>query len=164
VVQRQRNLPDSTRLVFPQREQQNRHGIQGNKLVTATQAAYRGPRLYDSSKTLDLVKKWVSFYKKHRNILNSDIIHVKRADGRDIGAILHVNPRGMEKGLLMVYNPLDHPVRQILKVNVYYTGLGGKALITDSEGKTGRFQIDRDYNVSLPVKVEANSQSWYIMK
>jgi hypothetical protein len=128
------------------------------------QAAYRGPRLYDSPATLDLVKKWVGFYKKHRSILDSDIIHIKRADGREIDAILHVNPEGKEKGLLMVYNPLDHPVRQILKVNVYYTGLGGKVAISDSEGKTGRFQIDRDYNVFVPVRIEANSQSWYIMK
>jgi hypothetical protein len=128
------------------------------------QAAYRGPRLYDSPETLDLVKKWVGFYKKHRMILDSDIIHVKRADGRDIDAILHVNPAGKEKGLLMVYNPLGHSVNQILKVNVYYTGLGGKVAITDSEGKTGRFQIDRDYDTFIPVKVEANSQSWYILK
>ena len=31
------------------------------------QAAYRGPRLYDTPETLDLVKKWVAFYKKHRS-------------------------------------------------------------------------------------------------
>ncbi len=128
------------------------------------QAAYRGPRLYDTPETLDLVKKWVSFYKKHRAILDSDIIHVKRADGRDIDAILHVNPSGDEKGLLMVYNPLDHPVRQNLKVNVYYTGLDRKVTITDSEGKTGRFKIDRDFNVSIPVIIEPNSESWYILK
>jgi hypothetical protein len=135
-----------------------------NLFGAGVQAAYRGPRLYDSPATLDLVKKWVGFYKKHRSILDSDIIHIRRADGREIDAILHVNPEGKEKGLLMVYNPLDHPVRQILKVNVYYTGLGGKVAITDSEGKTGRFQIDRDYNVFVPVRVEANSQSWYILK
>jgi hypothetical protein len=128
------------------------------------QAAYRGPRLYDTQETLDLVKKWVAFYKKHRPILDSDIIHVKRADGREIDAILHVNPANNEKGLLMVYNPLDHPVKQTLKVNVYYTGLDGKVAITDSEGKTGRFKVDRDYNVFIPVSVEPNSQSWYILK
>jgi hypothetical protein len=128
------------------------------------QAAYRGPRLYDSPETLDLVKKWVAFYKKHRVILDSDIIHVKRADGRDIDAILHVNPSNEEKGLLMVYNPLDHPVRQNIKVNLYYAGFGSKVTITDSKGKTGRFKIDRNFNVSLPVSVEPNSQSWYILK
>jgi hypothetical protein len=128
------------------------------------QAAYRGPRLYDSPETRDLVKKWVAFYKKHRIILDSDIIHVKRADGRDIDAIMHVNPAADEKGLLMVYNPLNHPVRQNLKVNVYYTGLGRKLTVTDSEGKAARFKIDRDYNVFIPVTIEANSQSWYILK
>ena len=114
------------------------------------QAAYRGPRLYDTPETLDLVKKWVAFYKKHRAILDSDIIHVKRADGRDIDAILHVNPSIDEKGLLMVYNPLNRQVRKNLKVNVYYTGAGRKITITDNKGKTGRFKIDREFNVSIP--------------
>jgi hypothetical protein len=128
------------------------------------QAAYRGPRLYDTPATLDLVKKWVDFYKKHRVILDSDIIHVKRADGRDIDAILHVNPSNNEKGLLMVYNPLSHKVTRNLTFNVYYTGLDRTVTITDSEDKTGRFKIDRNYNVSIPVTIEPYSQSWYILK
>ena len=128
------------------------------------QAAYRGPRLYDTPETLDLVKKWVAFYKKHRVILDSDIIHVKRADGRNIDAILHVNPSNKEKGLLMVYNPLNHQVKQNLTVNIYYTGLGSNVTVTDAEGKTGRFKIDRDFNVSIPVTVEPNSEAWYILK
>ena len=53
-----------------------------------------------------VVKKWVGFYKAHRGILESDVIHIRRADGRDIDAILHVNPRLKEKGSAMVYNPL----------------------------------------------------------
>src|SRR5664280_746843 len=87
------------------------------------QAAYRGSRLYDAPETLELVKKWVSFYKEHRAILDADIIHVKRADGRGIDAILHVNPSNSEKGLLMVYNPLDRTEKQNLTINVYYTCL-----------------------------------------
>ncbi len=128
------------------------------------QAAYRGPRLYDAPETLELVKKWVSFYKKHRTILDSDIIHVKRADGRDIDAILHVNPSNDEKGLLMVYNPLGHPVSRNLKINVYYTGLSKSVAVTDTSGKSRRFSIDSNSNLILPVIVEANSQSWYILK
>ncbi len=135
-----------------------------NLFGAGVQAAYRGPRLYDTQETLDLVKKWVAFYKKHRVILDSDIIHVRRADGRDIDAILHVNPAEKEKGLLMVYNPLNHPVRQNLTVNVYYTGLDRIVTVTDSEGKTGRFRTDRKYNITIPVSIEPNSQSWYILK
>ena len=37
-------------------------------------------RLYDSDETKTLVSKWVSFYKKYRDILISDIVHVRRPD------------------------------------------------------------------------------------
>jgi hypothetical protein len=128
------------------------------------QAAYRGSRLYDAPETMDLVKKWVSFYKKHRAILDADIIHVKRADGRGIDAILHVNPANEEKGLLMVYNPLDKAVKQNLTINVYYTGLDRSASVSENDGKSKRYLINRDYEITIPVTVEASSESWYIIK
>jgi alpha-galactosidase len=128
------------------------------------QAAWRGKRLYDTPETLELVKKWVSFYKKHRAILDADIIHVRRPDGRDIDAILHVNPSNYEKGLLMVYNPLDRAVKKEITINIYYTGLSESALISENDGNARRYNINRNYEVTIPVNVEANSQSWYILK
>ncbi len=128
------------------------------------QAAWRGTRLYDAPETMELVKKWVTFYKQHRAILDADIIHVRRPDGRDIDAILHVNPQFEEKGLLMVYNPLDHPVEKELQVNIYYTGLKHKASVSMNGGSSRVFDVDRGYNILIPVKVDANSQSWYIIK
>jgi hypothetical protein len=128
------------------------------------QAAWRGKRLYDAPETLELVKRWVSFYKKHRAILDADIIHIRRADGRDLDAILHVNPGIKEKGLLMVYNPLDHPVKKNMMINLYYTGLSRKAHITENDRSTFTLTIDRSYNITLPVLVNANSESWYIIE
>ena len=128
------------------------------------QAAWRGKRLYDAPETLDLVKKWVSFYKKHRAILDADIIHIRRPDGQDIDAILHANPANNEKGLLMVYNPLSHQVKKDLKVNVYYTGLSKHALISENDKRERRYSVDRNYNVTIPVNVDANGVSWYILK
>jgi hypothetical protein len=128
------------------------------------QAAWRGKRLYDAPETLDLVKKWVSFYKKHRAILDADIIHVRRPDGKDIDAILHADPANEEKGLLMVYNPLSHPVKKDLKVNIYYTGLSEYAVISENDKPGHRYRINRNYEVRIPVNVEANSESWYIIK
>jgi hypothetical protein len=128
------------------------------------QAAYRGARLYDAPETLDLVKKWVSFYKQHRQVLDADIIHVKRADGRSIDAILHVNPRGEEKGLLIVYNPLDSAAKQDLTINVYYTGLSGSALISENGSNPFKVIVSRNYEITIPVNVAPNSQSWYILK
>jgi hypothetical protein len=128
------------------------------------QAAWRGKRIYDTIPTKDLVKKWVTFYKKHRAILDGDIIHVRKADGRDYDAILHVNPYNEEKGMLMIYNPLDKPVKKNIVVNIYYTGLSKSALISENGGKFHRFSISRNYSVTIPVNVAANSQSWYIIK
>ena len=66
--------------------------------ASGVQACYRGPCLYDSEETKALVKRWVDFYKRYRAILDSDIVHVRRPDGRDLDMILHVNPRLPEKG------------------------------------------------------------------
>ena len=37
-------------------------------------------RLYDTDATMHLVEKWVGFYKTYRDILISDIVHVRRPD------------------------------------------------------------------------------------
>jgi len=128
------------------------------------QAAWRGKRLYDAPETLDLVKKWVSFYKMHRAILDADIIHVRRPDGKDIDAILHVDPANEEKGLLMVYNPLSYPVKKDLKINIYYTGLTNYVTVSENDKQGLRYPVDRNYEVTIPVNVGANSESWYILK
>ena len=43
-------------------------------------ACYRGNALYDGPMSETLVKKWVSFYKLYRDILTSDIVHIRRPD------------------------------------------------------------------------------------
>ena len=128
------------------------------------QAAWRGSRLYDAPETMELVKKWVAFYKQHRSILDADIVHVKRADGRGVDAILHVNPLGEEKGLLMVYNPLDTLVREDIKVNIYYTGLSRRAKVSENGKRTLTLPLSRNYEITVPVNVNAHKQSWYIIK
>ena len=55
-------------------------------------ACYRGYRVYDSDVTKALVKKWVDFYKQHRDILNSDVVHVRRAD-MQVGGIMNTSWR-----------------------------------------------------------------------
>ncbi len=127
-------------------------------------ACYRGPRLYDSEQTKAVVKRWVDFYKRHRAILDSDIIHLRRADGRGLDYILHVNPAIREKGLLMIYNPTDREIRQTLKVPLYYTGLTEKATVQHKENAPQVFDLSRDYNIELPVTVPARGVSWFLIR
>lgn len=134
-----------------------------NLFGAGVQACYRGPELYDAPETKTLVQKWVSFYKQHRRILDGDIIHVRRADGRDYDAILHVDPQGEEKGLLMVYNPLNEPIKRKIKVNLYYTGLKSNASFIGDDGKVLKLSIDRDYNTVVEIEIPACSQKWFVI-
>ena len=127
-------------------------------------ACYRGPRLYDTEDTKAVVKRWVDFYKKHREVLDGDIIHLRRADGRDLDYLLHVNPGGREKGLLMVYNPLASEVARTLHFSLYYTGLTSTASLRERDGDPVTLTLDRDYNIELPVKVPAHGVTWFVVQ
>lgn len=127
---------------------------------SGVQACYRGPRLYDTQETKALVKSRVDFYREHRAILNSDIIHVRRPDGRDIDCILHVNPDLKTRGLAMIYNPLSRPVTRELRLPLYYTGLTRTARIRREEGKPKTYKLDRQYNVTVSLTVPAQGHTW----
>lgn len=132
--------------------------------TSGVQACYRGPRLYDTDETKAIVKKWVDFYKSHRAILDSDVIHVRRPDGRDIDCILHVNPRLKTKGLAVVHNPLACDVEKELTLPLYYTGLTKKAMIAERDGKSRRYTLDRGYNVTIPLRMSPNSTTWFVIE
>ncbi len=132
--------------------------------TSGVQACYRGPRLYDTEETKTVVKKWVDFYKAHRAILDSDIIHVRRPDGRDIDCILHVNPRLNTKGLAVVHNPLSHAVTKELTLPLYYTGLTDAVTISERNNKPRRYELDRGYNATLPLEMPPNATTWFVIE
>lgn len=135
-----------------------------SNLALGVQACYRGPRLYDTERTKAMVKKWVDWYKAYRDILESDLVHGRRADGRDLDWMLHVNPRLKHKGMLAVFNPTAAPVARSLPVNLYYTGLTDSATVTGAEGASQRMEIGRDYGVNIKVAVPAGGFAWYVIE
>lgn len=135
-----------------------------NLFGAGVQACYRGPRLYDAEPTRAVVKKWVSFYKAHRAILDSDLIHLRRADGRDWDGWLHVNPRLPERGLAFLYNPLDQPIDRTIRLPLYYTGLSSDASIEREDGKTDNLRLARDYSVDLQVHLPAKGRTWLLVR
>jgi len=127
-------------------------------------ACYRGPRLYDTEETKAVVKKWVDFHKKYREILDSDIIHVRRADGKNIDCMMHINPQTKERALAMVYNPTDKEQSTTLKLPLYYSGLTDKAIIREQEGEVVEYKVDREYNVHLPITMRPKSITWFVVE
>jgi len=126
-------------------------------------ACYRGPRLYDTEETRAVVKKWVDFYREYRNILASDIIHVRRPDGKSIDCMMHVNPQTKARALAMVYNPTDREQTTTLKLPLYYTGLTDKAMICEQEGEAVEYKLDREYNVYVPVTMVPKNITWFVV-
>ncbi len=133
-----------------------------NNFGAGVQACYRGPRLYDTEVTKAAVKKWVSWFKRYRDILESDLIHLRRPDGRDIDCFLHVNAGLRRKAMAVVYNPLDREVERRLVLPLYYTGLTEAAWIREREESPKKYILDREYRVSLSVRLPARGFTWFV--
>ena len=126
---------------------------------SGVQSCYRGFRLYDTERTKEAVKEVISWYKEHRDILNSDIIHLRRPDGKDWDGIMHVNPGLEEKGFAMLYNPTNKEITRVIKLPLYYTGLTRKAKISQDGGKARKYRLKRDYSVEVEVTIPASGHT-----
>jgi hypothetical protein len=124
------------------------------------QASWRGDRLYDTEETKRVVTRWVDFYKNNRAILDSDIVHLRRPDGRDWDGILHVNPRLQTRGLAMLYNPLDEQITREIKLPLYYTGLTKTASVSREDAPRKLYDLDREFNVKVTVEIPAQGRTW----
>ena len=135
-----------------------------SNLALGVQACYRGPRLYDTDRTKAMLKHWVDWFKKYRDILESDMIHGRRADGRDIDWMLHVNPTLKHKGMLVVFNPLKQEVTKTLKVPLYYAGLTETADVSHEGVKVAKYPLARDFTIDLPITIPAEGMTWFVIE
>jgi len=132
--------------------------------LSGVQACYRGKRLYDTEATKAVVKKWVALYKKYRDILDSDIIHVRRPDGRSLDGILHVNPALRAKGLAVVYNRTEREISEDWTLPLYYTGLTGSARIREGEGPSKEYPLDALFRARIPVRLGPGQRAWFVIE
>lgn len=128
------------------------------------QACYRGPRLYDAEVTRQLVVKVIKWYKKHREILNADIIHLRRADGRDWDGWIHADPRLREKGLMMLFNPTASMMKREISIPVRWMGSNTSFRVTDMNGTTRTYNVDSRQELRMEVDIRPNSYGWWIFE
>jgi hypothetical protein len=131
-----------------------------NNLGYGAQSCYRGPRIYDSPETKATVEKWVNWFKAHRSILESDVIHVRRADGRNLDAVLHANPSLPNPMMAVVYNPIDQPLKQEISLPLYYSGLEGKVKVRVNDGPAKTMEQDWRRSLSISTTVPPKSCVW----
>jgi hypothetical protein len=112
-----------------------------------------------------LVKEKVAWFKQHRAILTSDIIHVKQPTGQGIDAFVHVNPRLLnEKAMAMVFNPTLMPITEHLRLPLYYAGLPDAVMVT-IEGGSAAFPatLARDFSLTIAITVPAQTAVWVLI-
>ena len=131
-----------------------------NLLGAGVQACFRGPRLYDTAATREMVSRWVQFYKRHRAILDSAIIPLRRADGRDWDGLMHVNPDLPTPALAVIYNPLDQPIERQISVPLYYSGLSEKAICRVNDGEPNRLSLDQQGAAKMKLTIPARGMVW----
>lgn len=128
------------------------------------QACYRGPRLYDSEETRQLVSRVIDWYKRYRKILNSDMIHLRRADGRDWDGWMHVNPALKEKALVMLFNPTAEIIVREIRLPLHYTGLKSTVSVREKEGKAKSYNISGSGELKLKVSMPADGYTWLVLE
>lgn len=128
------------------------------------QACYRGPRLYDTDSTKQLVIHTIQWYKKYREILNADIIHLRRADGRDWDGFMHVNPQLKTKAFVILFNPLKEKITRTINLPLYYSGLISTAMISCEGGTAKSYTLNRNYQATLTFTIEPESYTWFIVE
>ena len=124
----------------------------------------RGDRIYDTPETKAVVKKRIDWFKKYRDILTSDIIHVSRPSGRDLDCMMHVNPELEHKGIVIIFNPTENEIAKEIKLPLYYTGLEKTANISHEEGAAKTYTMDENRDLYLPVSIPANGYTWYVIE
>jgi hypothetical protein len=136
-------------------------------LGAGVQACYRGLRLYDTPRVRDAVRAWVTWYKRHRDVLESDVIHGRRADGRDVDWLVHVNPRLPERALLAAWNPRPEPVARAIPLDLYYAGLGAEDEVVvrfgEGSGPAGparRLAVDAHGRAEIDLTIPAGGFAW----
>lgn len=131
-----------------------------SNLALGVQACYRGPRLFDTPRVRDMLKRHVAWFKANRDLLESDLIHLRRADGRALDGMLHVNPALGTPAMLCVFNPAERELVETWTVPLYYAGLGGAVTATDADGKATKLQADGQSRVRHEVRVPAGGFRW----
>ena len=126
-----------------------------NLLGAGVQACWRGPRLYDTERTREAVVRWTGWFKARRRILEADVLHGRRACGRDVDWLVHVDAGGPVPAMLVAWNPLPDAVERTLTLDLTYAGLRDRVVMTGADGVGRELALDGRQRAQVPVRLPA---------
>jgi hypothetical protein len=97
-----------------------------------------------------MVIRTITKYKKYRKLLEGDITHIRRPDGRHIDAIIHTDDANSGRMMLVAYNPAQSTQSTTLSLPDALSPYKSIRVIDTDTGKSsnltprpnGRFLID----------------------
>lgn len=101
---------------------------------------------------------------KHRDILESDVIHGRRADGRDVDWMLHVNPSLDERAFLSAYNPTDTAITKTIMVPLYYSGLTDSTTASENGEPSKKIKLDTHRRAKFILTVPPQGYSYVVFR
>ena len=78
--------------------------------------------------------------------------------------ILHVNPQLDEKGLAVIYNPLNKVMRENITLPLYYTGLTTVARIREQDGKLQRYAWTAHIGSKCRLRCRPAVSAWLVVE
>ena len=127
-------------------------------------AIYRGSRLFDAPSAQALVAKWVGIYKTYRDIIISDIIHLRRPDGQSIDGFMHANALlPLNRGFAVFFNPTLFTLTQNVTLPLYYTGLDAAAAVSREGAPPVTLPLARDYSVTVSLTMAPQTVTWFVI-
>ena len=68
------------------------------------------------------------------------------------------------KAFWLCITPLLTDIERTIRVPLYYTGLHDKVRVKEQDGKARTYTVDRDYSISLKIRIPAKGFNWYIFE
>jgi hypothetical protein len=135
-----------------------------NNFGFGAQAAFRGTRLFDAPETEKVVRSSVTWFRRYRSILESDVIHGRRADGQHLDLIVHVNPALPIKAMAVVWNPGDSVVEETITLPLYYAGLVTRATVAEQDRQPLPVSLDRSSQAQVKVRLPPGGMTWLVIR
>ena len=84
---------------------------------------------------------------------------------QSLDAHLHVDPFGVFRGLLMIFNPTSDMIQDELEISLYYTGISTEVAILQNgeKDKAILYTLSRDYKVTISVMLNPKSYAWFLI-
>ena len=127
---------------------------------------FQGGVLYQNDASKAIITQWMATFSRFRDVLNGDIIHLKKPNGRSWDAMMHVLPAaapGAVRAFALFFNPSTALAANVsTALPVYYANFAPQASVHVewNDGSTELAPQDAFFSIRLSKAIEAKGFAW----